>query len=43
MAELGKPIPKRPCLSNNSGLSKPNQLRMEDITMPQGTVIFNKT
>jgi len=28
---------------NNSGLSKPNQLRMEDITMPQGTVIFNKT
>lgn len=35
MAELGKPIPKRPCLSNNSGLSKPSQLRMEDITMPQ--------
>ena len=23
---------------NNSGLSKPSQLRMEDITMPQGNI-----
>ncbi|KAM7444808.1 transcription corepressor [Porites harrisoni] len=37
MAELGKPIPKRPHLSSNSGLNKPSQLRMEDITMPQGS------
>ncbi|XP_067052443.1 protein CBFA2T3-like isoform X7 [Acropora muricata] len=35
MAELGKPIPKRPFLGNSGGLNKPNQLRMEDITMPQ--------
>ncbi|XP_066019195.1 protein CBFA2T1-like isoform X3 [Pocillopora verrucosa] len=35
MAELGKPIPKRPFLGNSSSFNKPNQLRMEDITIPQ--------
>jgi len=38
MAELGKPIPKRPFLGNSGGLNKPSQLRMEDITMPQGNI-----
>ncbi|XP_022801640.1 protein CBFA2T3-like isoform X2 [Stylophora pistillata] len=37
MAELGKPIPKRPFLGNSSSFNKPSQLRMEDITIPQGS------
>ncbi|KXJ18522.1 protein CBFA2T3 isoform X2 [Exaiptasia diaphana] len=34
MSDIGKPSPKRPCLSNNTNLHKPGQLRMEDLTMP---------
>merc|ERR550519_1382615 len=34
MNDIGKPSPKRPCLSNNTNLHKPGQLRMEDLTMP---------
>ncbi|XP_032232696.1 protein CBFA2T1 isoform X3 [Nematostella vectensis] len=38
MGDLGKPSPKRPCLSSmsgNPGLHKAGQLRMEDLTMAQ--------
>lgn len=37
MDGIGKPLPKRPHLSNSSNLHKPTQLRMEDIAMPPGT------